>query len=234
VIAERRSRGCASVRAVDSTIVVGVVGVVATAVTAWIGSWNTRRATERTVEAGTDANRATLAAAREERLWERRAAAYEEMLTMLLHRRAKRNYDVQTIRMDDETPESELKKFYKEYKLPGIFETESRLVAYASDAVMAAYEATRSAHSAVQVRSIRVGTLLDQIESAQLSRGAKAAPDVDTFVAAEEQVKAALKAANAADGALINVIRSELRSRPEAAQPPSALPAVHSRLWRRA
>ena len=74
----------------DATIVVGVVGVVATAVTAWVGSWNTRRATERTVTAGTDANRATLLAAREDRLWERRAAAYEDATAGLLLRQTDR------------------------------------------------------------------------------------------------------------------------------------------------
>jgi hypothetical protein len=93
----------------DATIVaalisggVGAIGIVGTVVTSVVGSKNTREATGRTVEAGTAQNRATLIAAREDRLWERRAAAYEEALTGLLHRQAKRHFDTRQFRTSDE------------------------------------------------------------------------------------------------------------------------------------
>ena len=80
--------------AVDPTIAaawitggVGALGIAGTVVTAIVGSRNTRRATEATIAAGTATTAATLTAARDDRLWEKRCAAYEETLTALLHRR---------------------------------------------------------------------------------------------------------------------------------------------------
>ena len=76
--------------AVDPTIAaawitggVGALGIVGTVVTSVVGSRNTKRATEATIAASAAATAATLAAAREERLWEKRAAAYEETIAEL-------------------------------------------------------------------------------------------------------------------------------------------------------
>lgn len=121
---------------------VGALGIVGTVVTSVVGSQSTREATERTVEAGTAANTATLISAREDRLWEKRAAAYQETLTRLLHRQAERHFDLRKYRVDAET-ERKLKEFYENYELPAMFETQGRLVAYASDTVMAAFNASR-------------------------------------------------------------------------------------------
>lgn len=102
---------------------VGALGIVSTAVTAWIGARNTRQATQRTVEAGAASTRATLAAAREDRLWERRAAAYEETLTGLLYRQLKRRHDLREFRWD-EASEQELKNVFDGYDPPGLFESQ--------------------------------------------------------------------------------------------------------------
>jgi hypothetical protein len=229
-VAAWHTRLCTSLPAVDSTIVVGVVGVVATAVTAWIGSWNTRRATERTVEAGADATRATLISAREDRLWERRAAAYEEALTGLLHRQAKRHFDTRQFRTSDE---QQMKEFYESYQLPGVFETESRITAYASDAVMKAHKATRGAHSAVVVAYSHRASLQESRRLAAQTGRMEGAVSEEIMTDAERKLDAALQAADAADQALIEIIRTELRSRPEAALRSSEIPAVRRRFWDR-
>ena len=212
----------------DGTIVVGALGVVATAVTAWIGSWNTRRATERTVEAGAATNRATLAAAREDRLWEKRAAAYEASLTELLYRQAHRQYELRKYRLDDDS-EQKLKDFYEDYELPGVFEAQSRLVAYSSDAVVDAFQATKTAHAAVRMAYSRVEMFREQIRAAQANGSPRSAPDGDEIMDAQHKLDDELEAADATDEALIKVIRDELRSRPEAALPPTRLPAVRRR-----
>src|ERR1700733_12198675 len=96
-----------SVPAVDPTIAaawitggVGALGIAGTVVTAIVGSRNTRRATEATIAAGTATTAAPLTAARDDRLWEKRCAAYEETLTALLHRRMQRRHDLRGFRWD--------------------------------------------------------------------------------------------------------------------------------------
>ena len=214
----------------DSTIVVGVVGVVATAVTAWIGSWNTRRATERTVKAGSGANRATLVAAREDRLWERRAAAYEEALTGLLHRQAKRHFDLREHRVTDEKKMSD---FYESYQLPGIFETESRLTAYASNPVLEAHTATRGAHAGVVVAYSHRAALRDSNRMAAQTGRVEGVVSQEIMTDAQRKLDASLQDADARDDALIEIIRTELRSRPEAAMPPAEVPAKRRGFLRR-
>jgi hypothetical protein len=212
---------------------VGLLGIVGTVVTSVVSSSNTRKATERTVEEGAATNRATLAAAREDRLWEKRAAAYEETLTGLLHRQAQRHFDLRKYRVDDET-EQKLKQFYENYELPGVFETQGRLVAYASDAVMDAFNASRGAHAKVRVQYGRRVALRETSRLAQASGDLKVMPNRQELNEVNRQLDDVLSAADAADEALIKVIRDELRSKPEAAiQPSAALPAMRRRIWDR-
>lgn len=211
---------------------VGAIGIVGTVVTSVVGSKNTRQATARTVEAGTAANRATLIAGREDRLWERRAAAYEEALTSLLHRQAKRHFDLRDYRVTAEI-EQNMNDFYEGYELPGLFETEGRLVAYASNPVIKAYRATRSAHAAVQVaQSHRTALQVSNRLAAQTARPEGAASG-EIMTDAQRKLSSALREADAADETLIEIIRTELRSRPEAAMPPAGVPAVHRGLFHR-
>jgi hypothetical protein len=154
-------------------------------------------ATERTVEAGTADNRATLAAAREDRLWEKRAAAYEETLTGLLHRQAQRDFNLRKYRVDGEE-EQKLKEFYENYELPGVFETQGRLVAYASDAVMDTFNASRGAHAKVRVQSSHRAALKETAFIAQHSGRFEGVPDAETMLDAQRQLDNALEAADAA------------------------------------
>ncbi len=210
---------------------VGAIGIVSTAVTAWTGSRNTRRATAQAIAAGADNTRATLAAACEERLWEKRAAAYEEALTGLLHRRAKRRFDLRDYRTKNDAA---MNDFYGGYQLPGVFETESRLVAYASNRVREAYEATRGAHAAVVVAYSHRASLWESRRLAAETGRVEGAVSEEIMTDAQRKLGSAQEAAEAADDALIDAIRAELRSKPEAVlQPVTALPAVRPRFWHR-
>lgn len=217
----------------DSTIVVGVVGVVATAVTAWIGSWNTRRATERTVEAGTDANRATLVAAREDRFWERQAAAYEETLAGLLYRRSERSNILIGLTWD-EAFKQQLEEAFGSRETPRWFEAQGRLTAYASDAVMDAFWASARAHGEMRTNYVHAETTREQIRMVQAS-GTPLHPSAgENMTKANQGLNNAIETVKSADDTLIDLIRVGLRSRPEAATPPpTGVPAVHRGFLRR-
>jgi hypothetical protein len=211
---------------------VALVGVAASIVSSVVNSNNTRKATERTVEAGTANTRATLAAAREDRLWDKRCAAYEETLTGMLYRQAKRHHDLRGFRYDDAT-EQRLNDVFDDYDPPGLFEAQGRLAAYASEAVKGAFDIASSAHSEVRASYAHRAALRESAALAQESGRLEGVPNADTMMNAHRQLNSAQEAANVADDALIKVIRDELRSRPEAAMPLPALPAVRPGFWHR-
>jgi hypothetical protein len=212
---------------------VGAVGVVGTAVTAWIGSRNSRKATGQAVAAGAANTRATLAAAREDRLWEKRCAVYEQELRELLYRQSKRYNDLRGYRWD-EASEQQLKEFYNAYEPPGFFESRARMAAYASDVVLAASNTAGKAHGEVRAACLQLEELREQIRTAQLNGTPQSAPSGETMMNANRKINDAREAAETADDVVIMIIREELRSRPEAAtEPPAALPAVRPGFWQR-
>ncbi len=207
---------------------VGAVGVVGTAVTAWIGSRSTRKATEQAIAAGADNTRATLAAAREDRLWEKRAAAYETTVEALLYRQQKRYDELRTFRLDEDS-EQKIADFFASYQAPGWFETQARLVAYASDATRDAYEVSQRADSEAVARYQDYRLYAEDNKDALSSGNPEDAHDILTMRESRRAMGQAVREAMTTDELLIKVIRDELRSRPEAAMPPPALPAVRPR-----
>lgn len=207
---------------------VGALGIAGTVVTSVVGSKNTRRATEQAVAAGVANTRATLLAAHDAWLREKRCTVYEETLRELLYRQSKRLNDLRGYRWD-EGSEQQLKEFYDAYEAPGFFESRARLASYASDVVLAASNAAGKAHGEVRARWMQLGELREQIRTAQLNGTPQSAPDGETMMNANRQINSAREAADATDDALIEIIRVELRIRPEAAMPPPALPAVRRR-----
>jgi len=232
------SRARGTLRAVDPTITaawitggVGALGIAGTTVTAWIGSRSTRKATERTVESGAASTMATLAAAREDRLWDKRAAAYEETLAGVLYRQARRSHELRGFRWDEAT-EAQLKEVLDKSQPPGWFQTHARLTAYASDAVRTAFEEATQADSEVRGRYEQWTMLFaDAKLAAESGRMDAAARDSDEAVKARKYIPAALDEAKEKDEALIKLIRDELRSRPEAANLPVSVSADRPRWW---
>ncbi len=211
---------------------VGALGVIATVITAWIGSRNTRLATEATIAAGAATTAATLAAAREDRLWDKRCAAYEETLTALLHRQAKRQEDMREYRLD-EAYEQQVKEFFAAYEPPGFFETQGRLLAYASNPVIAASNCASKEHAEVRRLYQQYLMMADDNKRATTSGQFGIAHGGEETIAALDAAKAALKRAGFRDDLLIAIIREELSSKPEAATLPAEVPARHRGFWHR-
>jgi hypothetical protein len=204
---------------------VGALGIVGTVVTSVVGSKNTREATERTVQAGTENTRATLLADREQRLWERRAAAYEDATAGLLLRQTKRQRSVVVYPAGAPFDPQKLREYRDSQEVPGWNEAQARLVPYASREVLSAYNACQEADS-------EVWWLHDQwLGMHEVNRLAAepGSPErhIDDGVLREagDAVGVAVSTAMAREQALIDLIRDELRSKPEAATAPPALPA---------
>jgi hypothetical protein len=193
---------------------VGGLGIAGAVTTAIVGFLSTRNATTKTVAAGTASTTATLAAAREERLWERQAAAYEETIAALLHRQMKRQHELRMYRLTEDA-EQQLKDFFASYEPPGWFQAQARLLAYASDDVRDAFEATRRADGEVRVRCDRWMAMSEQARLAVASGRPNAAPEGSVMVQARRDVNPALEEAEAKDEAVIKLIRDKLRSKPE-------------------
>lgn len=215
--------------AVDPTIAaawitggVGALGIVGTVVTSVVGSRNTKRATEATIAASAAATAATLAAAREERLWEKRAAAYEETIAELRLRMLKRG---QHLTQNDQDWEQKLRDFFFRYE-PGDLQVAARLTAYASDKVLEAHKAALEAHIAAVFRV--------QLWRKATDDNARAADSGGPSIAdRHQQALKAIRETDAREERLIEVIRDELRSKPEAVTLPAPLPAERRRFWHR-
>jgi hypothetical protein len=203
---------------------VGALGIAGTVVTSVVGSRNTRKAAEQAIAAGAASTSATLAAAREDRLWEKRCAAYEETLAALLYRRDKRFWGVAGAW--DKAAAKELRNAYDEYRSTTWFERRGRLYAYASEAVRAASDAALQA-------DVKASTLSYAAEDFRKSALDLLPNAGETLQKITDGANSAHNEVRAADDALIEVIREELRSRPEAAMPPAQVPAVHRGFWRR-
>jgi hypothetical protein len=204
---------------------VGALGIIGTVVTAIVGSRSTKRATEATIAAGAATTTATLAAAREDRLWEKRCAVYEETLATLLNHREHRGRLVKLQRLADER--QPVKAIYdsdsREWS-----RARSRLYAYASDAVLTASEVAEDAHMRVQWAYED----MDQLRQ-QASGHPPPASEGEGLHDVSQKLNAAWEAVSTTELALIRVIRDELRSRPEAAALPAPLPAQRRGIWHR-
>jgi hypothetical protein len=169
---------------------VGLIGLGGTVAVAIAGFRNTRTSTEQTIEAGTANTKRALDAAREERFWEKQAAAYEASLAAVRYRAATRADQLRMFRMDEHTEKKALESL-EAHEPPGWFEIIGRLLAYASDDVLTAYQAAEDADREVINRYLTWRALGEQGEA----------------------IHEALKAAQEADEVLTKLIRSELRNR---------------------
>jgi hypothetical protein len=175
---------------------------------------------------------ATLAAAREERLWEKRAAVYEETLAAVLHRNAQHRHELRTYRLDDES-EQLLDDLLASYDRPGWFEAEARLFAYASDRVVAAFEETERAKIEVSELYRYWQALAGDNRLAAESGNPSGAHDSEVVIKARRDVDDALEVSAKKDAVLIALMRDELRSKPDAAMVPATVPAKLHKIWHR-
>ena len=181
-----------------------------TAYVAIRGFWSTREATTRAIEAASDDTRRTLSAAREERIWEKRSTAYQETVAYLLYRQERRSFRPFS-HITGRDLGTAMRFWFGAYQPPGWSELQGRLVAYASDAVVAAYKESGAADSEARHKFDAWQTAYDQ------ARGNPLTGDDPAEGEAKDRLFAAERAAREKDQELIDLIRSELL------RPPAAL-----------
>ena len=203
----------------------GLLGIIGTVVTSVVTSNNTRRATERTVQAGAEANRATLTAAREDRLWERQADSYHEVVRGLLYRQRQRNA------MSDQVPfidAQELRESFASYEPPDWNESLARLVSYAPDDVLGVSNFSEEVDERVRYTCEYMLGLFDDRERALAAGEVPSSDDVDELQDVRGDLSSVIKEAEEADQALMRIIREKLRQAPEAISQPPAHPLRRS------
>jgi hypothetical protein len=195
---------------------VSLVSLGGTVAVAIAGFRNTRRATTQTVSAGTADTVRALDAARSDRLWDKQTATYEETNAYLLFRQMKRRYELRTDPLDDDTAKA-MPGLFSNYSPAGWFEIQGRLVTYASDTIVDAYEAAhfadREVYELYQAWKALALRQRDAIAAGDI-RGAQAG--VDAVAAAATAIESALAEAERQDQALIKLIRRELHRAPSA------------------
>jgi hypothetical protein len=140
--------------------------------------WNTRR---------------TIAHARESRVWDRRADVYVEALAAVHHRQIRREFETQTGPLDDQT-RKRTQEYIAIYQQSDWHMLEGRLLAFASEPVITAVQASSAAHR-------------DAIEAFMSWQAAGASSET------RKAVDKTRKAAEAADDAIVEQIRTELQGR---------------------
>jgi hypothetical protein len=110
---------------VSGTVIVGVAGFGA-------AIWN---------------NRKTLAHARETRLWDQRVSVYVDALAAIHYRQLLRAYDTLAFDPPDQEAASRLEALMAEYNLPDGQQLQARLIAFATEAIVTAMDASLEAHN---------------------------------------------------------------------------------------
>jgi hypothetical protein len=150
---------------VGGTVIVGVAGFSA-------AIWTTRK---------------TIQHARDTRMWDKRSEVYVDALAAVHYRQTKRERDMRTWRLPYEDDRHEA-AYLANYTQPDFHQLEGRLLAFASQPVITAVQASSTAH--MYSMSARQSMLDD---------------------AAKDRAQETRKAADDADDALVELIRAELQ-----------------------
>lgn len=150
---------------VGGTVIVGLAGFSA-------AIWTTRK---------------TIQHARDTRMWDKRAEVYVDVLAAVHYRQTKRERDMRTWHLPEEDDQHEA-AYLANYTQPDFHQPEGRQLAFASQPVITAVQASSTADMYAM--------------SASRSRLDDAAAD---------RAQAARKAANDADDAVVELIRAELQ-----------------------
>ena len=173
---------------VGGTVIVGVAGFSA-------AIWTTRQ---------------TIAHARESRIWDKRAAAYEAALTELANRQVRRLRAMRSGGDVSKVPEL-LAEFHAAQDTPAWPEVEGRLLAYCSQRVWDVLEAVRAADRAA---SESFDQLMEQVKAARQTSGDDRPPVTrEKYVDAAPLGKSTAALVDCAkhDSMLVDLIRAELQ-----------------------
>jgi hypothetical protein len=162
----------------DPTVIAAAIGVGGTVIVGLGGFWATVLATSKSIQAARDA-----------RMWDKRAEVYVDALAAVHYRQTARERAMRTWRLPDEDDRREA-AYLAAFAPPDWYQLEARLLAFGSQPVITATQAS----STMQTRAI----------SASKSRLDDAAVD---------RAEAARKAADDADDVLVELIRTELQGK---------------------
>ncbi len=182
-----------------------------TAVVAVTTNRNARRTNQATLDAAAENTARALDAAREERLWDKRAEAYVDALYVVRHRQERRSDAMRTIRFDQAT-EAAHQEWLASFKLPDEPGVEMRLLAYASELVLVAARTAGAANAKAEQAYLHWKSLTEEAR-----QNAPDAPAADQAIAAQRAIQPTVDEAIAADEALLAAIRADLHSRPSQA-----------------
>jgi hypothetical protein len=245
--------------AIVAAIVTGLAAIIGIAGTAWQASRARQAATadlkasidaatanqQANIEAAAENTVRTLDAARDERIWDRRARAYEQSVAALLHRRQQRRQEQAELYGSPLLPADRLRSLSVTYALRqenislpdhaffdsypgGWFEVEGTLLAYATPKVITALDAARQADDAARIALGRCRQLSgkyialdDFLKDSDASPQEAPKPDANAqaeLEAAAKALESALGEAEQKDNDLINAIRDELDAKPSEAR----------------
>lgn len=180
-------------------VAAALVGVGGSVVVAVVGFLTTRSITGRTINA-------TVTVAREGRLWDKRAAAYEAALTELAQRGVKRERVLGPVG-DTQGKAEALAEYFSSQDLSAWFAAEGKLLAYSSQDVWHALEDARQADRAASERFRQ--------DSLPMEPGTEWKPELMKTISA-------VQASAQSDRALIELIRAELQDE-RSSRPPDGL-----------
>ena len=179
-----------------------------TALVAVTSARNARRTNQATLDAAAKNTARALDAAREDRIWDKRADAYVEALYLTRNRQERRGDMTRTIRLDQASEESR-QQWLANFKLPDEVGMEMRLLAYASEPVLAAARATGAANAEAENAYLYWKALIEEAQ-----RSAPDAPIRAQAGGAQKAMQTAVDASIKADEGLLDAIRADLHSRP--------------------
>lgn len=206
---------------------VGGLGIISTTVVAWVSARNSQRANRETLQAAADNLSRTLDAARGDRLWDAKAAAYTEAIELLRHRVRVRQEQTRQFRWDEET-EQRLQTWLDSIKLPEWSSSQARLIAFASPRVLDAVEANGKADNEADRRWDHYKFLCDEAQRAP--HAGVQGPDGNTTIQARNDALAAVKEAEAKADELVTAMREDLHSKPSASSTAELLPPAQREL----
>jgi len=128
---------------VDPVLAAALIGVGGSVIVAVVGFLTTRAITGETIKANS-------ATAREGRLWDKRSAAYEAALAELASRQVRQQRVLRLITTSPDTLKAveALQEYFASRDTPAWAEMQGRLLAYATNPVLEALEAARTADEA--------------------------------------------------------------------------------------
>lgn len=198
----------------DSTVVAAAIGVGGTVIVGVAGFWATVSATRKTIQAG-----------RDNTIWDKRAEVYVDAIAAVHYRQTRRAHDVQRYRLDDQA-ERQYQAYLAAYSPPDWYRLEACLIAFGSEPVFTALQASSTADQRA-LDALGEWKTAPEVDMAQRAQSGPLPPgptvaNPSLYEAAEK----ARKAADDADDVLIEIIREGLQGKgqPLGQWPPTKAP----------